>query len=82
MFKVGKRYLKVQGIQRVPSGPGLWGGEADRQTHQYHHSAWPGSIGIQKFEVVLLFPILATFWTLNGGMGVDHVTKVLRHFLA
>ena len=37
----------------------------------------------KSFEVVLFSPILTTFWTLNGGRGggVDHVPKVLRHFL-
>ena len=35
----------VQSIQKVPKGPGFWGGQTstqtDTQTHQYHDSAWP-----------------------------------------
>ena len=46
-YPKGKK--KVQGIQKVPKGPGLWGGQTNRQTdtqterhtHQYHDSAWP-----------------------------------------
>ena len=35
----------------------------------------------KSFEVVLLSHILITFWTLNGGRGVDHIFKDLRQFL-
>ena len=43
---VSKRYLKVQCTQKVPKGPDCWGDKethkhTDRQTHQYHDSAWP-----------------------------------------